>query len=215
MRRLKLLALLLAFIAVPSALNAQMLANAGFGIFGGVSMPMGEFADDDVNDEESGFATMGFMVGADMHLPFGDSPLGWVTSASVNSFGVDSDEAARAFGGNEGDFGRYWIVPVLTGASYPVSISPTMSLVPMAQVGLNFVMGPSGEVDNVEGDFSSNISFAFSAGATLNITQNIGVTARYLNAGAPEREIDIEGQGDAEKDSPMSFLQIGVSYTLP
>lgn len=214
MRSMRLLVLLL-FLAVPAAANAQMMADASYSVFGGVAMPMAEFGDDDTADEESGYAGMGFMLGADLNLPLGDSPLGWVTSASVNSFGVDADEIAQSVGGTEGDFGRYWLVPIMTGVSYPFALSPTMSLVPMAQVGLNLAFGPNGDVNGTEISIGMSTSLAFSGGATLNVTDNIGVTARYVNGGAPEREADIEGAGDQEKDSPMTWVQFGIVYRLP
>lgn len=202
--------ILVAFLAAPAAVSAQGVPfmSGGIGFFGGVAMPMGEFADDDGADEESGFATLGFMVGADAHLPLGTTPLGWVTSVSVNSFGYDVEEA---FG--EGvDGTRYWLIPITTGVSYPIAMSPTMAVIPAAQVGVNLAIGPTAEGDGGEAKLNPSFSLAFSAGADIMFTPTIGATARYVNGGAPEREVEFDPGDDAEKDSPMSWLQLGVVW---
>ena len=210
MRAVKLI-VLLTFMAVPAAVEAQDIANAGIGIFGGLAMPMGDFAEDDNADEESGYAEMGFMLGADAYLPLGSTSLGWVTSASVNSFGVDADEAV----GPDGDAGRYLLIPIMTGASMDFALSPSMIVSPMAQVGVNIAMGPSLEdAAGNEYNLKTSFSLAFSAGANVTLTEAFGATVRYVNGGAPEREFEVEGGGDFEKDSPMSFLQLGVIWRM-
>ena len=210
MRTVKLLTLA-ALVAVPASVSAQGMPfmSGGIDFFGGLAMPTGDFADDDGGDEESGFAGMGFMVGTDARLPLGTTPFGRVTTVSVNSFGFDAEEAF----GDGVDGTRYWLIPITTGLSYPFSMSPTMSLVPMAQVGANIALGPKADADGGgEANAKMSFSLAFSAGADLMFTQNLGVTARYMNGGAPEREIEFDPGDDGEKDSPMSWLQLGVVY---
>ena len=210
MRKVNLLVLLVAFLAVPASLTAQGFGNAGIGIFGGVAMPMGEFADDDTDDEDAGFAKLGFTLGADAYLPLGTTPFGWVTSASVNSIGFDGEEAQ----GDDADFGRYLMIPIMTGVSYPFGMGTGMTLSPMAQIGLNLAMGPSGEVGDTEVSAGMGMALAFSLGANFMFSENLGATARWVNGGAPERDIDIEGQEDQEADNPISFVQLGVVWRL-
>ena len=210
MRNVRLIGLTMAFLAMPAAVSAQGVPfmNGGVGIFGGLALPNGDFADDNA-DEESGYAKMGLALGADAHLPFGTTPFGWMTSVSINTFGVDDEMF-----GEDADVGRYWLIPIMTGVSYPVTVGTGMSLIPMAQVGLNLALGPSAEDDlGNEADFGTSFSLAFSVGADFMFSQNLGATARYVNGGAPEREVETDG-GDFDKDSPMSWLQLGVVYRL-
>ena len=211
MRNVRLLVLLVALLAIPAAVSAQGMpfVSGGIGFFGGLAMPMGEFGDDDGADEESGFAKMGFMVGADAHLPLGSTAFGWMTSVSVNSFGYDVEEAF----GEDVDGTRYWLIPITTGVSYPVTLSPTMAVIPMAQIGANIAIGPSAEADaGGEAKLKPSVSLAFQAGADLMFTQSLGATVRYVNGGAPEREVEFDPGEDGEKDSPMSWLQLGVVW---
>jgi hypothetical protein len=177
--------------------------SGGIGFFGGVALPSGDFADDE--GEDAGGAETGFMVGADAYLPLGNTAFGWVTSASINSFGVDDD------GNDEVDLGRYWLIPIMTGVSYPIALSPTMSLAPMAQIGLNIAVGPNGEIADEDFNTSTSFSLAFSAGANMMFTPTLGATLRYMNGGSPEREIE-QGDLEGERDNPMSWLQLGVLW---
>lgn len=208
MRRVKLLALLVAFLAIPSALNAQGVPfmSGGIGFFGGLAMPTGDFSDDEGTD--AGAATMGFMVGADAYLPLGTTPFTWITSASINSVGVDAEDVF----GPEADLGRYWLVPVMTGAGYQIAMGPGMSLTPMAQIGFNFTMGPNGEIGDEEVEVDNAFSLAFSAGANFMFSESLGATARYVNAGGPEREVDAGAAGEGEIEPSQTFLQLGVVY---
>jgi hypothetical protein len=208
MRSVKLIGLTVAFLAIPASVSAQGMpfVNGGLDFFGGLGMPMGDFADDEGTD--AGLATMGFVVGADARLPLGTSPFGWVTTVSINSLGFDSEDAF----GEDADFGRYWLVPITTGVSYPVAIGTGMSLVPMAQLGLNIAYGPNGEDGDIEYETATSFSLAFSAGADLMFAENLGATIRYMNGGGPEREIDAGDAGEGEFETSMTWLQLGVVY---
>ena len=205
MRNVKLIGLTVAFLALPASASAQGVPymGGGIGFFGGVALPSGDFGDDEGDD--AGAATTGFMIGADSYLPLGTTAFGWVTSVSLNTFGVDTDDADNV------DLGRYWLIPVVTGVSFPISMGPTMTLAPMAQIGLNVAYGPNGEVNDDDFSTSTSFSLAFSAGANLTFTETLGATVRYVNGGAPEREIE-QGEFEGERDNPMSWLQLGVVY---
>ena len=205
MRNVRLLVLLVAFLAIPTAVAAQGVPfmNGGIGFFGGVALPSGDFADDD--GEDAGGAETGFMIGADSYLPLGTTAFGWVTSASINTFGVDDG------GDDDVDLGRYWLVPITTGVSYPITLGPTMSISPMAQIGLNIAYGPNGEIADEDFNTSTSFSLAFSAGANMMFTPTLGATLRYMNGGAPEREVE-QGEFEGERDNPMSWLQLGVVW---
>ena len=205
MRNVTKLVLLAAFVAAPASVSAQGVPfmNGGIGFFGGVALPTGDFADDDGAD--AGNAETGFMIGADAYLPLGSTDFGWVTSASLNSFGVDDN------GADDVDLGRYWLLPIMTGVSYPIALGPTMSVSPMAQIGLNLAFGPNGEIGDEDFNTSTSISLAFSAGANMMFTPSLGATLRYVNGGEPEREVE-QGEFEGERDNPMSFLQLGVLW---
>jgi hypothetical protein len=210
MRNAKLIGLTVAMLAIPASVSAQGMPfmSGGLSVFGGLAMPMGDFADDEGSD--AGLATMGFALGADAHLPLGSSAFGWVTSVSINSLGFDSEDAF----GEDADFGRYWLVPITTGVSYPIAMGPGMSLSPMAQIGLNIAYGPNGEDGDIEYETETSFSLAFSAGADFMFSQNLGATIRYMNGGGPEREIDAGDAGEGEFETSMTWLQLGVVYRM-
>jgi hypothetical protein len=100
----------------------------------------------------------------------------------------------------------------MTGVNYPVAVGTGMALIPMGQIGLNIALGPNGE-DGAGDDVSigSSVSLAFSAGADFMFAPNLGATLRYVNGGEPEREVETDA-ADFDKDSPMSWLQLGIVW---
>ena len=205
MKTVKLLTLA-ALLALPSALSAQGFANAGIDFLGGVAMPNGDFGDDEGDD--AGFATTGFFVGANMRAGLGATPFSWISSVSINSLGADAEEAF----GDDADFGRYWLVPITTGVGYPIAMGTGMSLTPHAQIGVNIAYGPNGEIGDEEFETATSFSLAFSAGADFMFTPTLGATARLMNGGGPEREIDAGDAGEGELETTMTFLQLGIVF---
>ena len=55
-------------------------------------------------------------------LPLGTTPFSWITTASINMIGADDEEA---FGDNS-DLGAYWLIPIMTGAGYPIAMGPSI-----------------------------------------------------------------------------------------
>ena len=187
---------------------------------GGLSIPVGDFADDSGSD--AGSAGIGFTVVGDYLVPLGSPGLDWMTSASVAVNTVDED-AFDVFNVDVDDVDTgFWInVPVLTGIRYQTEVSPTVDIFGLGQVGLNVVRAPSGEVNDFDPsvEFSPGIAtalgFSFGGGIVLNERIQIGV--RYNILGNPDIEYDLE-QGDAsdeiEGEVALSLIQLTVGIPL-
>lgn len=204
-------------LGIPLTASAQ-IPGMGVNVFGGVAVPMGDFGDDSESDEDAGFAKLGFTVGADLIKELGGAPIAWITSISVATHGVDLD--ADDFGATDADIGRYWLVPIMTGIGYNVPLGPGTLLTPMAQVGLNFIVGPSGTLDfggeEFEEEYGMATTFGFGVGGILSFG-NMSVSARYLSLGTADREVERSGGGVSETfdvEQPVSIAQIAVGFRV-
>ena len=193
--------------------QAQVQENRLF-INGGLSIPVGDFADDSGSD--AGAAGIGFTVVGDYLVPLGSPGLDWATSASVAVNTVDED----FFGGGDIDTG-FWInVPALTGIRYQTSVSPTVDLFGLGQVGLNIMRAPSAENNDFDPavEYSpglvTTLGFSFGGGIVLN--EGIQIGLRYNILGNPDIEFELENANidEAEGEVALSIVQLTVGIPL-
>lgn len=216
------------FLIIPCIINAQT-GIGYFGLYGSLSIPQGDFGDDDAasnNDgpPDCGFAKTGFGLGAEFTLPLDSPGLGWITSANVILNGVDEDELA----GDDDviiDAGSWLNVPIMTGLRYESEVSPTMKIFGQCQLGLNLVKAPKIELEEdsekaeVEWDMASSFGFSIGGGIIINNKINIGL--RYFSLGEPEiegkwkySEESGEESGKVKWELPISAMlfTVGVNF---
>jgi hypothetical protein len=215
--------LLIVFIAV---MGYGQTGEGKFGIFGGLSMPQGEFADDDFEDD-SGFAKMGFCIGGEYVKQLNSPGLSWVTNISVVLNGLDEDPIAEgyeemAYEDFTADAGSYINVPIMTGLRYSTETSPTMQMYGIAQIGLNYMKYPTIELQGDDGsadieiDATTSFGFAIGGGIIMNNKFNIGI--RYLTFGDQdvdgELKIPYEDDVQIEGEFSLSYLLITIGIPL-
>ncbi|MHA1380897.1 MAG: outer membrane beta-barrel protein [Candidatus Helarchaeota archaeon] len=218
------------FLIIPCIIYAQT-GTGYFGLYGSLSFPQGDFGDDDVNDDDCGFAKTGFGVGAEFTLPLGSPGLGWITSATFILNGFDEDELEDYVDEGKMDAGSWLNIPIMTGLRYESEVSPTMKIYGQGQVGLNLVKAPKIEFEysyydyyedeyysgksETEWDIASSFGFAIGGGIIINNKINIGL--RYFSLGEPEIEGKIKSSGESDKtewELPISAMLITVGINF-
>ena len=211
-------------LLLVSFLSYAQPAKGQFSIFGGLSMPQGDFANNDFG-EDAGFAKTGFCLGAEYVKPLNSPGLSWVTNVSIIFNSVDADPIAEGYGEEQGvdlsgDAGSYLNIPVMTGIRYQSETSPTMQIYGLAQVGLNYMKPPtvelSAEYITAEMETESKTSFGFGIGAGMILNNKYNIGFRYLTFGEQDLEstIDIPGIGTYDEDSEMSLSMILITVGI-
>ncbi len=200
MRRIATLVLTAVFFG-PTVLSAQF-EHGRLGIFGVLSIPQGNFADDRGNDP--GFAKSGLGIGGEFNLPLNAPGLGWYSTITVILHGFDED----ATGGNAGS---YILAPILSGLKYEKPVSPTMDIFGIGQIGFSYVRVPSISFDDgeIEFDPASTLSFALGGGLFINSKYTVGL--RLVTLG--KIKADVRGATDRFRtDGAITMLFLGIRF---
>jgi hypothetical protein len=200
--------------------GVNLYAQGQFGIYGLLSLPSGDFADDNMDDEKSGLAKTGFGAGAAYTFPLGTEGLGWETDVAVIFNGVD--ESALEEEEVSVSAGQWMNIPIMTGLRYTSDMSPTMQFFALGQICLTFVNGPDIEVtdefydESYEYQIGSGNSFGFGVGAGLIFNSKFVISFRYLALGSTDLEISIDGEEieDAGYEPSISMMVItaGINF---
>ncbi len=189
-----------------------------FGIFGALSLPQGDFGDDDL-EADNGIAKTGFGGGLSFTFPLGAPGLGWQTDGMIIFNSIDQS----VFEAEDLDVkgGRWMNIPIMTGLKYSSGLSPMMEFFILAQVGLTLINGPDMEVseagmaDYENWEIGSGTSFGFGFGAGFTLNNKLNVSLRYLALGSAELDVTIDGEtvidADYEPSISMILLTAGIN----
>lgn len=204
------------------SISAYAQSPLKFGIFVGISNPMGDFGDnsiahslysDDIADEGPSYAKLGFAGGVELTYPLGAPGLGWYSSAALiyNSFDDDAIKQLYEHDGwqvNSVDVGNWMNIQVASGLNYTTALSPAMDFLVMGQLALTFVNPPTTTVEyegyyssyeydigTEEGSLESTSSLGFIIGAGLVFNNKFNVSVRYLGLGNAEMDASRDDRG--------------------
>jgi len=215
----KVAALFFTIIFLPLFLMGQNAPS--FGIYGGGSIPLGDFASTDAENDQSGYAKTGFLVGGEFVAPLGMlEGLGWVTSLNFAVHGVETD-----FGDLGGDvtdvsIGSWMVITPVTGLRLTTPLGEGTDVYAQGQVGLLYGRSPEvegsfsfgGFTQNVTLDPESAMAFGYSFGAGMHLQEMFHVGIRILG-GSPEYTFEFDDPlgGDPitiDQKNPVSTFQI-------
>lgn len=170
--------------------------NAGFQLFGGLGIPLGEFAESD-----NGAANTGFALGAQYTISLGEAgaffrnsgiALGGAYSDNATDFGILSGL------GLDFDAGSYSNIWALGGLKTTFPASETVSIDLALLLGAVFSSSP--EVTATAPGVSVSVSSATSTAFALSVAGDVVLSKHFTfglryYAAEPEYAIHIEGSG--------------------
>jgi hypothetical protein len=218
-------ALFFAIVFLPLFLMGQTAPS--FGIYGGGSIPLGDFAETDLENEQSGYAKTGFLVGGEFILPItAMDGLGWVTSLNLSMHGAEAD--LGSFGGTLTDVevGSWMLITPVTGLRLTTPLGGGTNVYAQGQVGLLYGRTPKvdgsfslfGVTQDVTVDPESAMAFGYAFGAGMHLQEMFHVGIRIMG-GSPEYSVQIDDPftgttTELEQKFPVSTFQIlgGVTF---
>ncbi len=203
--KLFIILLLLLFANILIAQQTEVSVH----LFGGVSVPNGEFAETINNTtgitqrfglnvgDDIGLARTGFGLGGELNTPVWVEGLFWTFSTSFFINGVDGSTVQSEFRSQWGDsvavdlkFGTWLNVPVLTGFRYDLHIAGKMIVYGIGQIGVNVSNPPSmtatvdgNEIQKVNYTWARDLSYQLGIGFVYNQTYSLSI--RYTDLGSP------------------------------
>lgn len=199
-----ILVIALLLLAAPAAYGQDTELN----IYGGLSAPQGDFADD--SGDDAGYASFGLSVMGEYVQYLGTPGLGWASSASLLVNPADDD----IINANDPDVGRYFILPVMTGLRYQTELSATLDGYAIGQAGLVGSRAPRLEVGDAEATSNNVFGFGFAFGAGIVLSDGINITARYLSLGQPEYEYEDDDGGEQDFEPSMRLFQVMIGIAI-
>ena len=202
-------------------------AKGYFSVYGGISMPQGDFGDD--TGVDAGGAKTSFGIGFDYNSPLKTKGLIWISSVTILLNGLDESDLEAALRSElpgvdfDLDVGRWINIPVLTGLKFQTEISPTLDIYGIGQTGLNFVKAPGAEITagSVTGEMSydtaTSFGFCFGGGIILKEKNSINIGFRYFLLGEPEIDGTIDVETESEKiqiEQPISIMMLSIGFTF-
>ena len=212
---------LLAQVSPVTTLNEPNYVSSGFQLFGGLGIPLGDFA-----DSEKGAAKTGFGLGAQYTISLGDAgPLfknsGFVLSATYTNNGTDLGVlSGLGLDLESGSYSNIWAMGGLK-ATYPASDVLAFDLT----VGLGAVFSSSPKLTASGPGGSASLSsasataIAWSVAGDLVLSKHFTFGLRFC-AAKPKYDIEVRteligfapGSQTMEVKQPTSLLLICVGY---
>jgi hypothetical protein len=133
---MKKTALYLVILTFAVFMSANAFSQGGFSIHAGTSIPISDFADDDVNNDKGGGAAIGFNFGGKYQYQLNEGGLGLYLGAGLNYNGLKKnlkDDIQVLYDGMAGtavdiNFTKYFNIPITAGLYYAYKANESVSL---------------------------------------------------------------------------------------
>lgn len=189
----------LSLISLPMiGQSEQANSNYRFSLRFGPSFPLGDFADDDPEDEDSGFAGTGISLGGEFLYPVNEKNLSLYGGLDViyNGLQIDRKDFLEDQAGDNKDinsFSNYLNVPVSGGLHYQHNANERVSLFTKVGLVASFlkVFDSEEEQNNIKvtQEYELSNSFGFNLAGGLILNKKTILSISYFGLG----EYDVDG----------------------
>ena len=198
----------------------QNVPKGQVSLFGGVSIPSGDFAS--TSGTTPGYAKTGYGFGAQYNY-FLPNSIFWSLSLNLAFNPMDESAVRQAIGVPStvsADISSYSTITPMVGFGFYSSSNPDVIFYGQGQIGILFGSTPdikfsSGSVSVTQSSASSTaIAYGFQAGVT--ISGKISLSARYIS-GKPKYKVTASGGGSSfssEFEQPTGLFQVfaGIAF---
>ena len=211
--------LLLCLMIISTNIYSQNTGNDGTWIFhvGGV-FPSADFADDDLDNEDSFGASVGLGFNFEYLYPLNENGLNLFFGLGVNYNGVKNDfkddlEDLYQASGLDGDitFQNYFTAPLSGGINYTYEVDNKLAIFGNFGLVYNFlyITDVTYEDSSSEGTESSGIAsnLGYKLGGGIRLNNKTYISLNLINAGQTEieREAEFSVNGDNFNDESFDF----------
>jgi hypothetical protein len=213
-------------LAVFMSLNTY--SQGGFSVHGGTAIPISDFADDDINSDAAGGASIGFNFGGKYQYQINEAGLGLYLGTSLNYNGLkkslkdDLQELYNGMAGTDVDinFTKYLNIPVTVGLYYEYKANESVSLFGELGLGVDILKMTDMKLKVNGGELKfinkSKAQMAFEFGGGLILQDKYIIDLHYCGLGKHELSSKVEYDGGSEdlgkSDLKVSLLTISLGY---
>ncbi|MCF8371342.1 MAG: hypothetical protein K9H64_06955 [Bacteroidales bacterium] len=193
----------------------------------GPSFSMGDFGDDDIDDDDAGLAGTGFGAGLKYVYPLTDNGLGLFGGLDVilNPIAKDAQDDIEDFAGSTSEFTfpKYINLPISAGLDYTFKANDQVSLFGQAGISLSllkmtdFIWEEEGD-DDYEEKYDLSTTLGFNIGGGLIINDKVEIGLKYFGLGEHDMEGEYEyGTDDGKLDDynqKVSLFMLTLGFRL-
>ncbi len=223
MKNLKVIAFALLCFCVGTTAYSQ----GDFYFHFGPSVPVSDFASDDMDDDDAGGAAVGLNVGLQYIYPISENGLGIFGGIDVNYNGLkkdvkdDVEEIYDDMGLNDYDikYYKYINVPITAGFNYSHQADEKIGVFANAGLALNFSkitpmeVKSGGETVTTEMDLANSIGFKIGAGISIN--QKTTLSIDYLGLGSLDYDGKVKATGfsqDIDGEGKVDIVTVTLGF---
>jgi len=209
-------------------MSANSFSQGGFSIHAGTAIPISDFGDDDLNNDEGGGAAIGFNFGAKYQYQLNESGLGLYLNTNLNYNGLkkslkdDIQELYDDMAGTDVDinFTKYLNIPITAGLYYAYKANESVSLFGELGLGVDFLKMTDMKMETNGGEIKfknkSKAQMAFEFGGGLIIADKYIFDLHYCGLGKHDLSTKIEYDGGSEdigdSDLKVSLLTVSLGF---
>ena len=208
--------LVLVFILSSNICAQENVTSKRLSLYGGAALPQGDFSS--TNSDKAGYAKTGFCAMIEVSKFLNES-INWTSSISLAINSLDESSLEDQLSGMTVTSGSYITTWAMTGIGFEKTVSPTVKIYGLGQIGLLLSSFPDiklsygGESITQTTKLGTAFAYGFGAGVIINRI-NIGI--RYYS-GEPEYEQSASYSGvsgTAKVKMPATILQLLVGFNF-
>jgi opacity protein-like surface antigen len=225
---MKKITLYLVVLTFAVFMSSNTFSQGGFSIHAGTAIPISDFGDDDLNNEEGGGAAIGFNFGAKYQYQLNESGLGLYLGANLNYNGLkkslkdDMQELYDDMAGVDVDinFTKYLNIPVTAGLYYAYKANESVSLFGELGLGVDFLNMTDMKLEASGGEIKfkhkTKSQLAYEFGGGLMIQDKYIIELQYCGLGKHNVSTKMEYDGGSEdfgdSDLKVSLLTVSLGF---
>jgi hypothetical protein len=208
-------------------MSPNTYSQGGFSLHAGTAIPISDFADDDLNNEDGGGAAIGFNFGAKYQYQLNESGLGLYLGANLNYNGLkksikdDIDETFIDMGGiSDITYYKHLNIPVTAGLYYAYKANESISLFGEFGLGVDFLkmtdMKLKANGEEASFVFKTKPQLAYEIGGGLLVQDKYILEFQYCGLGKHDFNSKFEFDGGSEDFGDLklkvSLLTISLGF---
>lgn len=219
----------LSALIMAAFLSANGYSQGYFSVHMGPAIPVGDFADDDINEDDAGGAGVGLNLGGKFSYPISDLGLSLFVGADLNFNCLqkevkDDIEDRYDYLGLDLDirYSKYINMPLIAGVNYTYKANDLISLFGDFGIGPDLLKITKTKIeagnDEIEFEYKMSAQFALKIGGGIMFKDKFFVGLHYNAFGEHEVEGEIDTNGnsidleDTEIRVNLLTLTFGVKF---